>query len=78
MTGQNVRAEMDALRSEVNYLRKKKREMEKAGQGSGFVEGCVNSERISLQANIDKLEAIRARIADLKVKVVASAKSSTI
>ena len=70
VTGQNVRAEMDALRSEVNYLRKKKREMEKAGQGSGFVEGCVNTERISLQANMDKLEAIRARIADLKVKIV--------
>jgi len=70
VVGRNAESEIAILRSEVQRLRAKKKEMEKSGQASGFVEGCINSEKLSLQANMDKLFELQSHVADLKARVV--------
>ena len=70
VVGRDTESEIGLLQGEVQRLRTKKRAMEESGQGSGFVEGCIHSERLSLQANMDKLAAIQTRVSDLKARLV--------
>ncbi len=66
--GQDARARRQVLQREEEGLRAKKRAMESAGQGSGFVQGCINSEKNSLQTNMVKLNSLEAQLAGLKVQ----------
>jgi hypothetical protein len=70
VVGQNAAREMGTLKEEVRCLRSKKKAMDRAGQGPGFVKGCINSEKVSLQANMDRLVILQNNLADLKVRLV--------
>jgi hypothetical protein len=49
VVGRDAESEINALRIQVQRLGVKKKEMQKAGQGGGFVEGCLPTEKLSLQ-----------------------------
>ena len=70
VVGQNAAKEIGTLEEEVQCLRVKKRAMDRAGQGPGFVKGCINSEKVSLQANMDRLIILQNNLNDLKVRLV--------
>ena len=70
VVGQNAESQIEGLRQTVLALKAKQKEMKKAGHAPGFVPGCINSEKVSLQKNMDKLAAMSERVANLKVKLV--------
>jgi hypothetical protein len=70
VVGQNANSQIAVLRSTIMELKAKQRKMKKDGQAPGFVPGCINSEKLSLQKNMDKLAAISERVANLKVRLV--------
>ena len=70
VVGRNADSEIETLQGQVQRLRAKKKELEELGQGSGFVKNCLNTEKLGLQSNMDKLAAIRANLADLKARLI--------
>lgn len=77
IVGRDAENEIGRLESEARRLRTKKKDMERSGQGSGFVEGCINSEKLSLLANMGKLAALQKHVADLKARLVEERRTAT-
>ena len=71
VVGRNASNEMDLLKQSIQNLQRKKKEMEKNGQGCGFVKNLeLNHEREMLENNMLKLETLQSYLADLKIKLV--------
>ena len=71
VVGRNASNEIDLLKQSIQNLQRKKKEMEKNGQGCGFVKNLeLNHEREMLENNMLKLETLQSYLADLKIKLV--------
>eukprot|EP00505_MAST-04D_sp_SCG-Rhode-Island_P002607 Stramenopile-MAST_4_protein_2607 len=68
VVGRNIDHEVEGLRSDIRWLQDRKKSMERAGQGSGFVDGCILSEKLSLRTNMEKLKSLQSHLAQLKIK----------
>jgi hypothetical protein len=67
---QDADTEIERLQRQVERLRAKKKGMEESGQAGGFVEGCLPTEKLSLQSNMKKLAGIRSNLTDLKTMLI--------
>ena len=57
VVGRNAKDEAGALQADIQLLTRKKKEMERKGQGAGFVKNLeLNHEREMLENNMLKLE----------------------
>ena len=72
VVGQSGSDEISSLRLEIKRLESQKHTMEANKLGSGFVERCINSEKLSLMGNMEKLERLQTGLKRLKVQLVES------